>query len=264
MPFGAGLRESLELRGARSHTEIGRGDSLSEVLTRHLLAVEENFEGELVTSILLLSPDAKHLYHGAGPSLPQAYREAINGAEIGPVAGSCGTAAFLRRPVYVHDISSDPLWASYRDLALPHGLRACWSTPIFDPSGSILGTFAIYRRVIGTPTQDEIDSIALITGTVARAIMVARGYQDLEPGFEPESGKSSELGAIPGDRPSESIDRLIAKLQRLDDLAAELDRLALRADSTESKKSLETAAGETRRSIDAIRESIRTFRDSEA
>jgi hypothetical protein len=56
---------------------------------------------------------------------------------------------------------------------------------------------------------------------------------------------------------------LITKLQRLDDLAAELDRLALRADSTESKKSLETAAGETRRSIDAIRESIRTFRDSE-
>ena len=74
--------------------------------------------------------DGKHLRHGAAPSLPQPYMEAIDGAEIGPCAGSCGTAAFTAAPVFVSDIAEDPLWADFKDVALPHGLRACWSIPI--------------------------------------------------------------------------------------------------------------------------------------
>src|SRR5436190_18538692 len=109
MPFAAALRESLEIRGSLLPVEFTRGDSLEHVLDRHLLAVEQNFDGELVTSILLLSDDGKRLSHGAGPHLPMSYREAIDGAEIGPCAGSCGTAAYLGRPVYVTDIATDPL-----------------------------------------------------------------------------------------------------------------------------------------------------------
>ena len=100
-----------------------RGDSLEDVLNRHLLTVEKMSDIEIMTSILLLSPDGKRLTHGAAPSLPGPYVEAIDGSEIGPVAGSCGTAAYLGRPVYVTDIATDPLWAAYRDLALPHGRK---------------------------------------------------------------------------------------------------------------------------------------------
>src|SRR3954469_10226559 len=129
MAFGAALRESLEVRRSRVPSEIVRGDSLEHVLNRHLLTVEQLGEGDLITSVLLLSADGKRLSHGAAPNLPLSYREAIDGSEIGPSAGSCGTAAYLGEPVYVTDIATDPLWVDYRDFALPHRLRSCWSTP---------------------------------------------------------------------------------------------------------------------------------------
>ena len=90
--------------------------------------------------------DGVHLRHGAAPSLPAAYCEAIDGIAIGPSVGSCGTAAFRRERVCVSDISTDPLWRDYRELALAAGLQACWSTPIFATDGSLLGTFALYYR----------------------------------------------------------------------------------------------------------------------
>src|SRR5262249_37667550 len=106
-------------------------------------------------SILLLDPDGLRLRHGAAPSLPKSYVDAIDGASIGPVAGSCGTAAYRNEPVIVGDIAADPLWADYRDLALPHGLRAGWSTPVRASDGRVLATVAIYARQPGRPTASQ-------------------------------------------------------------------------------------------------------------
>ncbi|MEA3082130.1 MAG: hypothetical protein QOD54_1798 [Sphingomonadales bacterium] len=170
MSFATGLRQALDLRESDVVSELERGDSLEDILNRHLLTVEAMSDSEILTSVLLLSEDGKHLTHGAAPSLPKSYVEAINGAEIGPSAGSCGTAAYLGRPVYVTDIATDPLWAAYRDLALPHGLRSCWSTPIRHDDGSVMGTFAIYHRNLSGPTRDELGTIEIITDNVARAI----------------------------------------------------------------------------------------------
>jgi GAF domain-containing protein len=174
MSFAAGLRHALDLRQSDVVSELRRGESLEDILNRHLLAVEDMSDSEILTSVLLLSPDGKRLTHGAAPSLPQSYREAIDGSEIGPKAGSCGTAAYLGRPVYVTDIATDPLWAEYRDLALPHGLRSCWSTPIRHADGSVMGTFAIYHRNLSGPTRDELGAIEIITDNVAQVITSAR------------------------------------------------------------------------------------------
>jgi GAF domain-containing protein len=174
MSFAAGLRHALQLRQGDVVSELKRGDSLEDVLNRHLLTVEKMSDSEILTSVLLLSADGKRLTHGAAPSLPQSYREAIDGSEIGPSAGSCGTAAYSGRPIYVTDIATDPLWAAYRDLALPHGLRSCWSTPIRHADGHVMGTFAIYHRNSSGPIREELDAIKLITDNVAEAITWAR------------------------------------------------------------------------------------------
>jgi GAF domain-containing protein len=174
MSFAIGLRQALQLRRVDVVAELRRGDSLQDILNRHLLVVEGMSDNEILTSVLLLSADGKRLTHGAGPRLPQPYREAIDGSEIGPSAGSCGTAAYLDSPVYVTDISTDPLWAEYRDLALPHGLRSCWSTPIRHANGDVMGTFAIYQRTVGGPTKDDLASIEIITDNVAKAIAWVR------------------------------------------------------------------------------------------
>ena len=120
--------------------------------------------------MLLLDADGMTLRSGAAPSLPPAYSQAIDGAKIGPGAGSCGTAAFRKQPVIVADIAKDPLWAEYRQLALPYGLRACWSTPIATQDGAILGTFAIYYREPRSPDAQHLQLITHATHLAGIAI----------------------------------------------------------------------------------------------
>ncbi len=157
---------------------IASGSPLPDSL-RALLEFIESQSSELRCSVLLLDPDGIHLRHGAAPSLPRAYMEAIDGASIGPNAGSCGTAAFLREQVIVTDIATDPRWTDYRDLALPHGLRACWSTPIFDAQQRVLGTFAIYFDSVRSPTDQHRRLIRVATDLAAVAIERDRAAQAL-------------------------------------------------------------------------------------
>lgn len=105
----------------------------------------ERIAPEITASILRVSEDDL-LQPLAGPKLPPSYSAALEGVAIGPGVGSCGTAAYSGEAVLVEDIESDPLWADYKELALSAGLRACWSTPIKDNRGRVLGTFAFYYR----------------------------------------------------------------------------------------------------------------------
>jgi PAS domain S-box-containing protein len=133
---------------------IAAGAPLAETLESIVLAVEERLP-PVIASILLLDADGLHVRHGGAPHLPSAYVTAIDGAPIGPRAGSCGTAAYLRQAVFVDDIEKDPLWTDYAELAHAHGLRACWSTPILSNDGRVLGTFALYYREPRTATGEE-------------------------------------------------------------------------------------------------------------
>ena len=148
---------------------VATGRALPEILAELCRLCEESSSGTLA-SILLVSTDGRSLRHGAAPSLPRRYTEAIDGGEIGPRAGSCGTAAYRKEPVVAADIETDPLWADYRHLAKPHGLRACWSTPIFASDGGVLGTFAIYWREPRRPTAQDQQLIRQTTHLASVAI----------------------------------------------------------------------------------------------
>jgi signal transduction histidine kinase len=132
------------------------GDTLDAIAS-----LIESQAPETRCSILLLRDG--RLHHGTAPSLPAEYSRLVEGLAIGPTAGSCGTAAFLKRPVIVTDIATDPLWAAYREVTLPFGLRACWSTPIFSNDGSVLGTFAIYTAAPAAPTPYHLKLIEVAT-----------------------------------------------------------------------------------------------------
>ncbi len=132
---------------------IARGDTLASTATR--LCVEaEKLLPDVICTLIAIDPAGK-LRPLAGPGMPQDYFLAADGVPIGPNAGSCGTAAFLRREVAAVDIATDPRWEGYRDLALPLGLRACWSSPIIDSRGQVMGTFAFYYREPRGPTDLE-------------------------------------------------------------------------------------------------------------
>jgi PAS domain S-box-containing protein len=127
-------------------------------------------------SVLLLDQDGVTLRHGAGPHLPAAYNQAIDGEHIGPAAGSCGTSAYRRERVIVRDISTDPLWANYRGLAASYGLAACWSTPIVDDDGEVLGTFAMYYDEPREPT--DADLVLTETATLLARNVIKRARNE--------------------------------------------------------------------------------------
>jgi signal transduction histidine kinase len=132
-------------------------------------------------SILLMDRDGVTLRHGAAPSLPKHYREAIDGLKIGPHVGSCGTAAFHRQTTIVSDIARDPLWKEFRGLALPIGLRACWSTPILSSTGEVLGTFAMYYDEVRSPTpadEQQIRTAATLAAAVIERDQANRAKND--------------------------------------------------------------------------------------
>ncbi len=150
------------------------GSSVERALDALLRVVERVSNAGLLASVLLLDDEGRHLRHGAAPSLPASYCTAIDGVEIGPTVGSCGTAAFRRRQVIVEDIDQDPLWADFKHLALGAGLRACWSTPIFGVGGRLLGTFAMYYPVPCAPSPSDAALIDVLVRSVSLALERSR------------------------------------------------------------------------------------------
>ncbi len=150
------------------------GYTIGQALDSLLRVVERVSSAGLTASVLLLDEEGRHLRHCAAPSLPDDYCEAIDGVEIGPSVGSCGTAAFRRRQVIVEDIAHDPLWEDYKHVALPAGLRACWSTPIFGVGGRLLGTFAMYYPMPCAPSLSDRALIEVLVRTVSLALERSR------------------------------------------------------------------------------------------
>jgi serine phosphatase RsbU (regulator of sigma subunit) len=149
--------------------QIAREAPLEQVLEGMARAIEE-LSPDVLVSVLLADPDGRHLRHGAAPSLPAFYNEAIDGIATGEGVGSCGTAAHRRSPVIVTDIGRDPFWDDFRELATRAGLAACWSTPILARDGRLLGTFAMYHRSPRSPQDPDLALARLFTGTAALAI----------------------------------------------------------------------------------------------
>ena len=159
--------EAFLAREKRILEMVATGDPLPQILDIVCRFVEEQASGALA-SILLL--DGNRLRHGGAPSLPKAYTDAIDGARTGLSAGSCGRAAYLGEQVIVEDIATEPLWANYREAALPHSLRACWSTPIFSSQGKVIATFALYYREPRSPSPHDQETIKQTTHLAGVAI----------------------------------------------------------------------------------------------
>jgi PAS domain S-box-containing protein len=226
-------REVLELA-------IG-GASLEQALGRLARGVEAALPGALV-AIHMLDADGIHLRHGAAPSLPDEFSRAIDGEPIGEHAGSCGAAAWRGEPVIVGDIATDPLWQDYRDLALAHGLRACWSVPILDPARRVLGTFAVHYREPRLPGAAERALIAQLTALAAIVIASDREERILRryAGMVEASGDglllldadmryrmvNAAYAAMLGRTPADILGRTVAEIVDADTYAQIAPRLA--------------------------------------
>ncbi|MCZ6860308.1 MAG: PAS domain-containing protein, partial [Alphaproteobacteria bacterium] len=161
---------------------LAAGAPLEEVLSI-LVATTEEVRPEMLCSVLLLDKETKRLRHGAAPSLPDFYNDAIDGLEIGPGAGSCGAAAYTGERVIVEDVMTHPNWVPYRELAERAELRACWSEPIFSSTDEVLGTLAMYYREPRAPDQSDlvhIETAAYLAGIAIEWKLTRETLQESE------------------------------------------------------------------------------------
>lgn len=169
--------EAHELHHRQVLEMMAKGAPLKLVLEKLVLLMQSECPGTLCSVTLL--DDKNRLRMGAAPDLPDFYNQAVDGLEIGPNVGSCGTAAYTRDRVIVEDIQQHPYWESFRELAKQAGVQSCWSQPILAADGKVLGTFAIYHPVPALPTQQELQLVEAYADLAALAIEHARAQENL-------------------------------------------------------------------------------------
>ena len=153
------LQKKAELfvtRNSKILEMIAKGDPAPHVYNEIALMYEERHLG-LRCSMLEL--DGRKLLHGGAPSLPTAYCEAVHGLINGPAIGSCGASSYTGKRVLVEDIAIDPKWKDLKHVALPYGMRSCWSEPIKSSSGKVLGAFGMYHDYPGLPNDEELNDL---------------------------------------------------------------------------------------------------------
>lgn len=157
---------------------LARAAPLKQILKAIVLGIEQE-DPRVRGSVLLLDESGTRLFTAAAPSLPQSYIDAIDGIEIGPNVGSCGTAAFTRKRVIIEDIAQHPFWEPYRKLAAQSELGSAWAEPVFASSGKLLGTFALYRSDPHQPSAKELAMLSQAANLVGIAIERSQTEEEL-------------------------------------------------------------------------------------
>jgi diguanylate cyclase (GGDEF)-like protein/PAS domain S-box-containing protein len=171
----SGANEVLNREEAQFRTQVLELLVENAPLTRIFEVLLHGFEAlrpGALCSLIRLDEEGKRVAHAMGPSLPDFYTSALVGLEIGPAAGSCGTAAYTASRVVVEDIATHPYWEPYRPLARQARLAACWSQPIVSSSGKVLGTFAIYYHEPRAP--EEVDLVLIQQYAALACIAIER------------------------------------------------------------------------------------------
>ena len=161
--------ETLQRVQNRALSMLAEGETLYDVLLELTEQINRLSPG-LNSTIMMMENDNRHLSSYINSQMPQDYVEAIDHLSIGAKVGSCGTAAYLGQRVIVSNIATDPLWAEYKHLILPHGFQACWSEPIKSETGRVLGTFGLYFTEPRSPSAKELEIIEACASLASVAI----------------------------------------------------------------------------------------------
>jgi diguanylate cyclase (GGDEF)-like protein/PAS domain S-box-containing protein len=156
---GRRLRQTLAARTRDVLLTMADGAPLAAVLRQICMSIERVLSGSARCGITLLDPERRRLQSTVSGTLPQAYCDAIHGLDAGHAGGPCGAAVALDRRVIVEDIDLDPLCAAWREHAAPHGLRACWATPLHDAEGRTAGSLAVFHDTPQRPGEAELDVV---------------------------------------------------------------------------------------------------------
>jgi PAS domain S-box-containing protein len=127
---------------------IASGAETTSILERLCRETEKEIPG---TRASILRLEEGRLWHLASPSLPATYVEMIDGVEIGPSGGACGTAADKGELTIADDVFGEDYAGASEDTRP----QSCWSVPIQDETGEVQGTLAIYTTEPHGPSDQD-------------------------------------------------------------------------------------------------------------
>ncbi len=131
----------LEYQQSILRAVLGSRDS--RAMVSDICHLAEMLLPNAVGTVMLLHPDDRKMYVYSSPSVPAAAVMRLNGLQPGPGGGSCGNVIYQGKPQFVSNTFSDPRWTDLRQIAYDFNLCACWSVPVYDDAGQIIGTFAL-------------------------------------------------------------------------------------------------------------------------
>jgi formate hydrogenlyase transcriptional activator len=187
--------EALLAAEKRTLEMIANGARVADILGSLCNTIDAQAPN-ILSAVMLMDADGMRLWPVAGPRLPKAWMEAITPLKIGPLIGSCGSAAFLKQRVIVSDIATDPLWAENRDVALSFGLRAAWSQPLLSKNQEVLGTLGMYYSEPRTPSETDLRLIEGAGHVAVIAIEGERAQAALTRAFDEIAKSEAELRTI--------------------------------------------------------------------
>jgi len=180
-------------------TLLGQGAELNNILDAIVRFGEQN-DPSIIGSVLIFDPSKKQLFLASATNLPDDYQELFeNGIPIGPIAGSCGTAAYLKERVIITDIANSPLFKPFEEVVkrtVNNGLLAVWSQPIISSNGDLLGTIANYGNKLGEPSADNLRVLEWSARIAAIAIERKKAEQQLQEKHEQLDSQNEELRTI--------------------------------------------------------------------
>jgi signal transduction histidine kinase len=150
---------------------VARGEPHTQVLDALSRGIED-LCGGCFCSVLLVPPDRKHFQLGAGPSLPSAYNDLLDGMMVDGGYTPHSLAVIEKAPIVTADLANDRRWEGSPWLLgmKSVGFGSCCAMPIISASGGVYGVVAIYRTGAVTPTAQEKELVDRFTKIAGIAI----------------------------------------------------------------------------------------------
>ena len=153
-----------------------------ESVLREVLQAAIAVPGRTQGLLSLCEPERPGLALAVQAGFPREFLDEIR--HVPPGGGACGTAFAERRQVVVEDVTTDPVFASYRAAAEHAGFRSCHSTPLFTRRGDIVGVLSVFFPGPRRPSERELRLMDLHARVAADAIENARLHQRLQQELE--------------------------------------------------------------------------------
>jgi len=137
-------RAELQSAGERSILERIAGNApLAEALEAAAQTVTAILPG-VHPALYVLDETADELQMLAAPGLSEEFKSAIGRIRFAELEHHSTSQRSLDETLCMADIGTAPVWAGHREIAAQHGFSGCWSAPIRDADGRVLGAFALY------------------------------------------------------------------------------------------------------------------------